>query len=153
MSLDEFFISYGRQNRSDDEFVRSLYLPKLEADQHFYAHKISKRFDQDISAVMQAMRVTITDNQITDIRLAFGGMAATPKRALATETSLIGLTLDEAIETDVTTTLAQDFTPLSDMRASAHYRMTVAAQLIKKSFIRHKTGDALYLPLYDEVMS
>ena len=153
VSLDEFFISYDRQNRSDDEFVRSLYLPKLEADQHFYAHKISKRFDQDISAVMQAMRVTITDNQITDIRLAFGGMAATPKRALATETSLIGLTLDEAIETDVTTTLAQDFTPLSDMRASAHYRMTVAAQLIKKSFIRHKTGDALYLPLYDEVMS
>lgn len=152
VSLDEFFISYGKQNRAPNEFMRSVIMPKLRANQYFYAHKISKRFDQDISAVMQAMRITITEHQITDIRLAFGGMAATPKRAPATEACLLGLTLDDAIKADVTTALAQDFTPLSDMRASADYRMTVAAQLIKKSFIRHKTGEALYLPVYDEVM-
>ena len=150
--LDDFFISYGTQNRTPNEFVRSVILPKLQPHQHFYAHKISKRFDQDISAVMQAMRLTIKDDVITDIRLAFGGMAATPQRALATEELLINKSLATAITTDLTASLAEDFSALSDMRASADYRMKVAGNLIKKSCIRHQTGKAIYLAQYEEAL-
>ena len=143
--LDEFFVAYGQQNRAEDEFVSALFLPDLPADTHFHAYKISKRFDQDISAVLVAMRVTITDGIIHDVRLAFGGMAATPKRAKATEAFIIGQSITALASADFQEMLSQDVTPLSDMRASSSYRMQVAANLVRKCFISYETDEPLYL--------
>jgi len=145
VALDDFFVSYGVQNRRDDEFVSAVFLPDLPADTAFYGYKISKRFDQDISAVLLAMRVRITDGVVRDMRLAFGGMAATPKRATATEAFIIGKEVAELATMDFSALIAQDFTPLSDMRASAAYRGQVAANLVQKCFISRQDGQELYV--------
>lgn len=141
VALDDFFISYGVQDRRANEFVRAVFVPKLAGDSYFYGHKISKRFDQDISAVLQAMQVNINDGIISDVRLAFGGMAATPSRARATEAFLIGKDITTLAQTDFRPLIEQDFTPLSDMRASADYRLQVAANAVQKCFIRHSQPD------------
>lgn len=145
VALDDFFVSYGVQNRRDDEFVSAVFLPDLPEDTAFYGFKISKRFDQDISAVLLAMRVAITDGVVRDIRLAFGGMAATPKRATATEAFIIGKDVTDLAAMDFSAMIADDFTPISDMRASASYRRQVAANLVQKCFISHADNQALYL--------
>jgi len=143
--LDEFFVAYGQQNRAEDEFVSALFLPDLPKNTQFHAYKISKRFDQDISAVLVAMRVTIIDGIVHDVRLAFGGMAATPKRAKAVEAFIMGQSLVALASADFSEMLSQDFTPLSDMRASSSYRMQVAANLVRKCFISYETDEPLYL--------
>ncbi|HUE45109.1 MAG TPA: xanthine dehydrogenase small subunit, partial [Aestuariivirgaceae bacterium] len=132
--LENFFIAYGRQDLREGEFVQSVRAPKLTADQHFRCYKISKRFDQDISAVLAAFRFTVENGTITAARIAYGGMAATPKRALATEAALAGARLgDEASWVEAVAALARDFTPISDMRASAEYRIETARALLLKA--------------------
>ncbi len=97
MALEKFFLAYGKQDRRPGELVAAVTVPKLKRNQHFRAYKISKRFDQDISGVLAAFRFTVDKGLITDARIAFGGMAATPKRAKKTEAALIGVSLrDEA---------------------------------------------------------
>ena len=146
VSLDDFFISYGVQDRQDDEFVSAVFLPDLPPNHSFHAYKISKRFDQDISAVLMAMRLEVVDEIITNIRLAFGGMAATPKRALVTEKALVGRNLSDITSDELMAVMAQDFTPLSDMRASSSYRLQVASNLIRKAFIADSDPNkAVYL--------
>ncbi|MEJ1156939.1 xanthine dehydrogenase small subunit [Prosthecomicrobium sp. N25] len=136
MPLEDFFLAYGRQDRRPGEFVESVTVPKLAAGQHFRAYKISKRFDQDISAVLGALRVTVADGRIAEARVAFGGMAATPKRAAGTEAALVGAVLaDPATWAPALSAVRSDFTPLSDMRASAAYRAEVAAALVEKALI------------------
>jgi xanthine dehydrogenase small subunit len=135
--LEDFFIDYGKQDRKEGEFVRSIKIPKLQTGEHLRTYKISKRFDQDISALLFALCVTVNDqNIITDVRLAMGGMAATPKRAPQTEAALIGaqLTAGDAIDA-ATIALANDFTPISDMRASSAYRIKTAQNLLRKAMI------------------
>jgi len=131
LPLDAFFIDYGRQDREADEFVSAILVP-VTPTPLFRAYKISKRFDQDISAVLGAFSLTVSGQRITSARLAFGGMAATPKRAVAAETALTGATLDMASFEAAAAVLTEDFTPISDMRASADYRLQVAANLILK---------------------
>ena len=130
MPLQDFFIDYGKQDRGEGEYVSAILVPRAPA--RFRAYKISKRFDQDISAVMGAFNVSVSHGRITDARIAFGGMAATPKRAEAVEAALTGakLTLDSFIA--AAAALADDFAPISDMRASADYRRQVAANLVLK---------------------
>ena len=96
MALEKFFLAYGKQDRRPGELVAAVTVPKLKRNQHFRAYKISKRFDQDISGVMAAFRFTVDKGLITDARIAFGGMAATPKRAKKTEAALIGVSLTDA---------------------------------------------------------
>jgi xanthine dehydrogenase small subunit len=98
----------------------------------FRAYKISKRFDQDISAVLGAFSVTVSGRRITSARVAFGGMAATPKRAAAAEAALTGAALEISAFEAAAAALTADFTPISDMRASAGYRLQVAANLMLK---------------------
>jgi len=131
MPLQDFFIDYGRQNRDPGEFVSAILVPRAPAPQ-FRAYKISKRFDQDISAVMGAFNISVSNGRITDARIAFGGMAAIPKRATNAEAALAGLKLELASFTVAASALADDFTPISDMRASADYRLQVAANLMLK---------------------
>jgi xanthine dehydrogenase small subunit len=130
MPLENFFIDYGKQDRKAGELVWRVEIPKLQANQHFKAYKISKRFDQDISAVLGAFLFTMDKDLIQDARIAFGGMAATPKRASKTEKILRGLTLAEALQIKL-----DEYQPISDMRASALYRMETAQALLTKALM------------------
>jgi len=91
MPLEDFFIDYGKQDRAKGELVSAITAPKLKAGQHFHAYKISKRFDQDISAAPRRLRVTLEAGKVSEARVAFGGMAATPKRAANAEAALAGI--------------------------------------------------------------
>lgn len=134
IALESFFIDYGRQDLAVGELVVGVSIPAQGQQNQFRCYKISKRFDQDISSLLAAIRLTFSADRISAARIAFGGMAATPKRAPHTEQALTGLRLDDvqAIE-HAAGKLQQDFQPLSDMRASASYRMDVAMALIVKA--------------------
>lgn len=134
--LEDFFITYGKQDRHPGEFVESVIVPKPESGLVFKAYKISKRFDQDITAVLAAFAIKLDDaSKVTEFRAAFGGMAGTPMRARKCEEALIGKDWDEASLNAAQLALSNDFAPMSDMRASKEYRMLVAQNLLTKLFI------------------
>jgi xanthine dehydrogenase small subunit len=136
MPLEDFFLGYGRQDRKPGELVWLVEVPKLKPDESFAAFKISKRFDQDISALLFALKVTCRGNQIVEARLAMGGMAATPKRAPRTEAALRSVDLHkEATWQSALACLSEDFQPISDMRASADYRLETAKSLLHKALL------------------
>lgn len=138
--LEDFFIDYGKQDLKPGEFVARVIVPKPKANQHFRAYKLSKRFDQDISALCGCFGITIEDGVISDARICYGGMAATPKRAAHTEVAIIGKPWTEETARMGMQAMEQDYTPLSDMRASADYRLASAKNLLMKAFIE-TTGD------------
>jgi len=116
--------------------VWRIAVPKLKPNEAFRAYKISKRFDQDISAVMAGFRFTLDGRRVSSARIAFGGMAATPKRGALTEAALQGASLDQpASWSAAIEALAKDFQPISDMRASAAYRVDVAQGLLRKALM------------------
>lgn len=137
LPLEDFFIDYGKQDRRDGEFVTGLFVPRLSANQFFRCFKISKRFDQDISSVMGAFRLTLDDTAIvTEARIAYGGLAGTPRRATATEAALKGASLEDPSTWGAAMqSLLSDFSPLTDMRASAEYRMETARALLAKALM------------------
>jgi xanthine dehydrogenase small subunit len=132
LPIEDFFLDYGKQDRADGEFVEAITIPKNQSAMRCY--KLSKRFDQDISAVCAAFNVTVKDGTVIDARVAFGGMAGTPKRASHTENALLGGTLSEDGVKHAAEALDKDFAPLSDMRASADYRMQIAKNLLLRYF-------------------
>ncbi|WP_296597241.1 xanthine dehydrogenase small subunit [Phenylobacterium sp.] len=139
LPLETFFLAYGKQDRAPGEFVEAVIVPKPAAGRIFKIAKLSKRFDQDISAVCLGLSVGLDGDRVTDARIAFGGMAATPKRAAACEAALIGQPWTaETVETAVAR-LGEDFAPITDMRASADYRLEAAKNLIRRAF-RESTG-------------
>ena len=132
--LEDFFLDYKKQDRLPGEFVRAVTASKLRENEHFRCFKISKRYEQDISAVMGAVKIRLDGGRIAEARIAFGGMAATPKRAKGTEAKLEGLSAsDESAVAAALKALSEDFTPLDDMRASAAYRLQAAAALVAKA--------------------
>jgi xanthine dehydrogenase small subunit len=134
LPLEDFFLAYRRQDRRPGEYVRRLIVPRPRAREHFRAFKVTKRFDEDISAVLGAFRLAVDGRRIASARVAFGGMAGTPKRARATEAALAGLSLDEPPAwASAYAALGRDYQPLSDHRASAAYRATVARNLLFKA--------------------
>lgn len=132
MPLEDFFLSYRKTALQPGEFVVAIRVPEPSPDRLFACYKISKRFDQDISALMAGFGLTLTDSIVTAARLAFGGMAGTPKRATNAEAALIGRPFDASAAKAAAAALAQDFQPLTDMRASAEYRLLTAGNLILK---------------------
>jgi xanthine dehydrogenase small subunit len=109
-------------------------VPKLTPEERFRCYKISRRVGQDISAVMGAFKLSLTGTRISAARVAFGGMAATPKRAVAGEAALCGVDIADPAAADAACErLGVDFAPISDHRASAGYRMTVAQALLRKA--------------------
>lgn len=130
--LENFFLDYRKQDRRPGEFVAGISFPEQAPALRCY--KISKRFDQDISAVCGCFNLTVDAGKITAARIAFGGMAGIPKRAAHVEQALIGQLWEEAAITKALPAFAQDFTPLSDMRASAAYRLDTAANLLRRYF-------------------
>jgi xanthine dehydrogenase small subunit len=132
--LEDFFIAYGRQDRRPGEFVEAVVIPKPAPGAVLKVFKLSKRFDQDISAVCAAFALDIAAGTVRGARLAFGGMAATPRRARAGEAALIGRPWTAETIEAAAAALAEDFQPISDMRASAAYRLRAAQNLLRKAF-------------------
>ena len=141
LPLENFFVAYGKQNRQPSEFVEKVIVPKLTPNDAFRVYKVSKRFDQDISAVCGAFLFRRDGGTIREARIAFGGMAATPKRARIAEAAIAGRPWNEATIRDAMAVLSDDFTPIGDMRASADYRMTAARNLLLRAF-HEIEGDA-----------
>jgi len=134
LPLESFFLAYGKQDRQPGEFVRRVIVPKPPASSHFRAYKISKRIDEDISAVLAALSLKIEGGRISDAKVAFGGMAGIPKRAKAVEAVLRGLPLAETRRWQAAAdAVGEDFTPLTDVRASSAYRLRVAGNLVIKA--------------------
>jgi len=136
LPLESFFIAYGRQDRAPGEIVSALAIPKLAEGEHFRCLKIAKRFDEDISAVMGAFKLTVEDGRIAAARIAFGGMAATPRRAPLVEAALVGVPLtDRAAWGEALAAIEADYQPIDDLRASARYRREAAKALLLKALI------------------
>jgi xanthine dehydrogenase small subunit len=136
LPLEDFFIDYGKQDRKVGELVAKIIVPKPKKNEYVRAFKISKRFDQDISALLFALKVAVQRDRIVSVRLACGGMAGTPKRAKQCEAKLLGIVLaDETSWEGAIAALTKDYAPLSDMRASAEYRMKTAQNLLRKALI------------------
>lgn len=135
LALDEFFIDYKITARQEGEFIERIIVPRAKANQAFRAYKVSKRLDDDISAVCAAINLTVTDGVVRDARIAFGGMAGIPKRATACEQALIGSAWYPGCIERACEALADDFTPLSDFRASKEYRLLTAQNLLRRFFL------------------
>ncbi|HRO12133.1 MAG TPA: xanthine dehydrogenase small subunit [Amaricoccus sp.] len=138
LPLEAFFIAYGKQDRAPGEFVEEIFLPRPAPDSLNAAYKITKRRDEDISAVACGLQVTVEAGVVRAVRIAFGGMAATPKRAAGAEAALVGKPWTEETIAAAQQALAEDFTPLTDWRASADYRARVAGNLLRRFYLESK---------------
>jgi xanthine dehydrogenase small subunit len=131
--LEEFFVAYGKQDRQPGEFVEAVSFPR-QLDR-LACYKLSKRFDQDISAVCGCFNIHVSDGVVSGARIAFGGMAAVPKRARAVEAALRGQPWVEDTIAMAWDAWEEDFQPLSDMRASAEYRLETARNMLIRYFL------------------
>ncbi|MBO9709785.1 MAG: xanthine dehydrogenase small subunit [Caulobacter sp.] len=141
LPLEAFFIDYGKQDRAPGEFVEAVIVPPPGPDLLFKVFKLSKRFDQDISAICGAFAIEIRDEVVASARIAFGGMAGTPRRATACEAALVGRLWNPTTIKTAVEALAGDFTPLSDARASAAYRALTAGNMLRKAYIESARPD------------
>ncbi|AZO26436.1 MULTISPECIES: xanthine dehydrogenase small subunit [Mesorhizobium] len=134
--LETFFVAYGKQDRQPGEFVEAVHVPVPAKEAKFAVYKVTKRRDEDITATLGAFYLTLAkDGTVADIRIAYGGMAPIPKRAAAVERALIGKPWSEATVEAAMAEYAGDFTPISDMRASAEYRALAAKNLLLRFFV------------------
>lgn len=138
--LDQFYLGYQRTDLRQGEFIVAVTVPRARAGQRIASYKVSKRFDQDISAVCAGFAVTLDGSRVTAARLAFGGMAAIPARARKAEAALLNQewharTIEMAIDA-----LTEDFQPLTDLRASSEYRLLTAGHLLRR-FYRESQGN------------
>jgi xanthine dehydrogenase small subunit len=141
--LADFYTGYMKNALAPGEFVQAIEVP-LESRATVRAYKISKRFDCDISAVCAGLAIELdAGGMVTTARLAFGGLAATVQRAARTEAALIGQAWDEAAVTAAQAALASDFVPLTDMRASAAYRLQVAQNLLRRFWLETRANAPL----------
>lgn len=136
MLLEDYFIAYGKQDRQAGEFVEAISIPRQADDLKCY--KLSKRFDQDISAVCGCFMIRIAAGKITEARIAFGGMAGTPHRAKHVEQALVGKDWNETTIATARAEFAQDYTPMSDMRASAEYRLEAAQNMLTRYYLERQ---------------
>ncbi len=151
LRLEDYFIDYGKQDRRPGEFVESLFVPYPAEDTHFAVYKITKRRDEDITAVLGAFYLTLDEQgDVNDVRIAFGGMAGTPKRAPAVENELIGRPWSEETIEAVRDAFDADFQPLSDWRATAAYRQLTAKNLLTRFYLE-TTGAPAELRRFEEV--
>jgi len=154
LPLEDYFIAYGKQDRQAGEFIEKILVPHCAENVQFKTYKISKRFDQDISAVCAGFALHFDGEVITEARLAYGGMAATPKRSRQAETVLIGEKWNETTLQKAMTAVSEEFTPLTDLRASAQYRLRVAQNLLARFYLETtNTETATQVYRYAELSS
>lgn len=135
LMLDAFYRDYMENELQPGEFIETLRIPLPQQGSELRSYKISKRFDQDISAVCAAFYLLLDGSKVADVRIAFGGMAATVRRASNCEQAMQGQTWDESTIAAAQAALAGDFAPISDMRASADYRQRVATNLLQRLYL------------------
>jgi xanthine dehydrogenase small subunit len=150
--LEDFFLDYGKQDRQPGEFVEAVHVPVPAPDAHFAAYKITKRRDEDITAALGAFHLRVTDGKVSSVRIAYGGMAATPKRARAVEAVLLGRPWSVETVEAALPAFEEDFQPITDMRASAAYRMLAAKNLLRRFLVETSgTGKPFTVKRYEEV--
>jgi len=132
-------IDYKKTALQAQEIITSVSFNLPPKDARFAVYKISKRMDDDISAVCLALLVQVTDGVIERANIALGGMAAIPKRAVSAEAAAIGQAWNEQTVQKVQAALSDEFAPLSDARASADYRTAVTNNLVMRFFIEGNT--------------
>ena len=142
MAIEDFFLDYRRTDLAGDELIEAVRIPRLAGNRTFRVYKVSKRFDQDISAIVGAYRLEVSDGIVVSARIAYGGMAAIPKRAPAAEAALVGRPWTQRGVAAAKAALADDFAPITDFRASADYRRTVAANLLDRLYMQTTGTDA-----------
>lgn len=135
--LERFYLGYQRKDLQPGEFIVSVLVPAPRAEEFVAAYKVSKRFDQDISAVCAAFAVRVAAGRIVTARVAFGGMAAVVARAPRAERALIDGAWNEASIASASACLEEDFTPLSDLRGSSAFRLKIARNLLRRFYFEH----------------
>ncbi|MDB5775440.1 MAG: xdhA [Herbaspirillum sp.] len=135
LPLEDFYLGYQKKDLLPDEVVASVRIPLPRAGLRWRTYKLAKRYDQDISAVCAAFALTLDNGVIESARIAFGGMAATPQRAAGAEAAMRGRPWNEATLNAASAMLAQDYAPLSDMRASGAYRQKTAQNLLRRFWL------------------
>ncbi|MSQ70832.1 MAG: xanthine dehydrogenase small subunit [Betaproteobacteria bacterium] len=135
LALEDFYLDYQKNAMQPGEFLERIRVPLPPPGQAFRTYKVSKRLEQDISSVCGAFAAVLVGDKVADIRIAFGGMAAIPKRAAECERALAGRSWTAGSVAAALPALERDYAPISDMRASARYRRTIAANLLRKFFI------------------
>ena len=149
LPLEDFFLSYGVQDCAPGEFVESIRIPRPSPATLVSIAKLSKRFDSDISAVCGAFAIGIESGLVTSARVAFGGMAGTPSRAPGCEAALVGRRWCEDAVEAAALALTDDYHPLDDLRGSAAYRRTVAANLLRRLWLEQAGEATSVLELVD----
>ena len=142
LRLEDFYLDYMKNALQPGEFVEAIEVPPA-GHTALRAYKLSKRFDCDISGLAAGMAITLDGNMVSDVRLAFGGMAAIVKRAAKAEAALRGQPWNEANVDAAVAALTRDFTPLTDLRASASYRQRAAANLLRRFWLETRTAAPL----------
>ena len=137
LPLEQLYLGYQHKDLRAGEFIVCVSVPKLRSGQRLASYKISKRIDQDISAVCLGVALELEQDAVRQVRIAFGGMAAIPSRARATERALTGRPWNRSSIEAATSELATDFEPLTDLRASSRYRLEVAANLLRRFYLEH----------------
>ena len=143
MPLEDLYLGYQKKAMIPGEVVEAIEVPLPPANQRFRTYKISKRYDSDISAVCAAFALRLDGETVAECRIAFGGMAPTPKRAKHAEAALVGHLWTEAAAQAAGAVLAKDFAPLTDMRATADYRLRVAQNLLQRLYLETRTLNPL----------
>lgn len=134
IGIDDFYHDYMVNDMQEGEFLVRINVPLPQGDAFVRSHKWSKRFDQDISAVCTAYRLEVDAGKVTSFRMACGGLAATVMRAVKAEQAIEGQDWDEATIESACQALAEDFSPISDMRATADIRLLACQNLLRRFF-------------------
>jgi xanthine dehydrogenase small subunit len=150
--VDGFFTGYRKTALRAGEIIERIRVPLRSPERQFRAYKVSKRFDQDISAVCGAFSVVLSGSRVRDVRLCYGGVAAVPVRVRACERALLGRPWDPATVAAALPVLDGELAPISDMRASAAYRRHLARNLLRK-FQLETAPDGSALPSATRVLA
>ena len=150
LRLDEFYVDYMKTRLEPGEFLQAIQVPlpqpRTGASTQVRAYKISKRYDCDISALCAAFSLTLDAGRVVHVRVAFGGMAAVVKRAAQAESSMLGELWNETTLDAAIAALGNDFSPITDLRASADYRRQVAGGLLKRFWLETRVDAPLAAP-------
>jgi xanthine dehydrogenase small subunit len=144
LAMEDLYVAYQKKAMAPDELIEAIDVPLPTANLRFRTYKVAKRYDSDISAVCAAFALGLDGEIIRDCRIAFGGMAPTPRRAEQAEAALVGQAWTEDAARAAGAALAEDFTPLTDVRASAGYRLRVAQNLLQRFYLETRPVAPLF---------
>ena len=150
INLEDFFITYKKTVIQQGEFIESIIIPKPNENQRLITHKMSKRYEDDISAVCMAINITSKNNTPESFKIAFGGMSGIPQRSNILENFLLKNWQEDNIAALSYKVLKEEFSPFTDVRATSEYRLQVSANLIKKTILMYQDQPVENLAEYSQ---